>query len=95
MQEYDWRLEHVTGLLKAEGVPYLETKSLVRDQMRRLNRSAESFFIRGDGHPNDDLNALVADAIAEQLGPMCMAPTAYTVPVLERHFRPLRGSAAR
>jgi hypothetical protein len=67
MQEHDWRLEAILGVLKKENVTVVVTRDIVRADIARTGAKPEDYF-RGDGHPNDRQNALIVAALREHLG---------------------------
>ncbi len=64
----DWRLMTILDVLRAEGVPYIVTKDLLKPMLASRPQAIEQLFL-GDGHPSEEQNRIIAEAIRQRLSP--------------------------
>jgi hypothetical protein len=70
--EDNWRLQTIVSVLDEENVPYIVTKKVLRDDMVKNHIiDPREYFRPLDGHPNDQQNALIYEAIKNRL-PWCL-----------------------
>jgi hypothetical protein len=64
----DGRLMTIVDVLRAEGVPYIVTKDLLKPMLTSRPQAIDQLFL-GDGHPSEEQNRIIAEAIRQRLSP--------------------------
>ena len=62
-----WRHKFVTSYFEEKNIPVVDTLRVIKEDMKKTNRSLNEYFIPNDGHPNALGNQVIAKAIFKTL----------------------------
>ena len=67
IKKVSWSEQFLAELFNRRGVPYISTRALIQEDMRRTTSKIEAYYIPQDGHPNASQNLLVAKELKRRL----------------------------
>lgn len=67
IKEMGWREQFLTELCEGLGVPYISTRTLIKEDMQRNAMPIEAYHLKNDAHPNAYQNRLVAEEMKRRL----------------------------
>jgi hypothetical protein len=70
VEDDDWRLDAIADVLREERVPFLNARTILREDMRRTSQPLSAYFRAEDGHYSERANRVVASALKDSLA-MC------------------------